>query len=329
MSFKNIINQDQIIDFLQSSYRLGRMAGAYLFLGREGSGQCEVAREYAKLLNCDEPSDNPCDQCPSCEKIGQDSHPDIHWYCAVNRTIPISLIRELEKYMYLKPYEAKRKVFIIKDAHYLTEESSNALLKTLEEPARDSLIILIATDARQLLPTILSRCQKMIFNAFDEKYIHDILTKKYRIPLSKAHFFSYFSEGSLDKAVDFSQTKEDILEKREHILNALYHKKFSLFKMDEFSIKDSGKRRESLFILLDLLLAWFRDMLIVKTGLSTALINMDKKQDIMKLSDSYSYQELLRDIQVVANTKYLLSRNTNVKLTFSRMRAELWSKQYN
>ncbi len=324
MSFKEIINQDHIIKFLLASYQADRFAGSYLFIGKEGTGKEKMAKEFAKLINCENVSGECCDECVQCNKIEQEKHVDIHWFRPMNKSISISQIRELERYMYLKPYESDKKVFIICDAQHLTIESSNALLKTLEEPVGDSVIILIVNDTATLLSTISSRCQKILFNSIDEAKIKDLLIHQYKVPLSQAHFISYFSEGSLDKALFFKDIRNDLFEKRGHVLNSIYYEKFSLFRMEEFNIKDNTQKRKSISLLLDMLLAWFRDLLFVRIGLKNPLINWDKKEDLSRLSSRYSPQELINNISTVANTKLLINSNINVKLAVSKMRADLW-----
>jgi len=324
MSFKEIVGQDHIVNFLLSSYKANKLSGAYVFIGKEGTGRAKLAKEFAKLLNCSAGGDDCCDICDSCKKIESEQHADIHWFRPIKGSIVIDQVRELEKYVYYKPYEAKKKLFIICDAQNLTEESSNALLKTLEEPTKDSIIILIANDSAALLPTISSRCQKVIFNALDEAVIKDILIQKYKLPLTHAHFISYLAEGSPGRALEFKDLREDLFEKRNHILNAIYFKKFSLFKMEEFSIKDSSQMREKVTFLLDILLSWFRDLLVVRTGVDTPLINIDKKEELLKFNQQYTVDELTKNIAIVANTRSLVNSNINVKLAFSKMRADLW-----
>jgi DNA polymerase-3 subunit delta' len=324
MSFKEIVGQDHIVNFLLSSFKADRLSGAYVFVGKEGTGRAKLAKEFAKLVNCQDAKDEPCDICESCRKIDSEQHPDIHWFRPEKNSITIDQVRELEKYVYLKPYEAEKKFFIICDAQRLEEESSNALLKTLEEPTKNSVIILLVNDLSALLPTISSRCQKVIFNALDEKAIKDILIQKYKIPLLQAHFISYLAEGSPGRAMEFKDLREDLFEKRSHILNSVYFKKFSLLRMEEFSVKDGTQMRKGVSLLLDILLSWFRDLLVVRTGLDLPLINMDKKEDLVKLNAQYTPEELARNIAIVANTRSLVNANINVKIALSKMRADLW-----
>ncbi|MFH1621510.1 MAG: DNA polymerase III subunit delta' [Candidatus Omnitrophota bacterium] len=324
MSFKEINNQEHVVNFLLAAYRAKRISGCYVFVGKEGSGRKKTAKEFAKLINCKNAIDDCCDECLSCKKIEEEKYVDVHWFRPINNSITIAQARELEKYMYLRPYESDNKIFIVCDAQYLTIESSNALLKTLEEPSENSVIFLIVNDVANLLPTISSRCQKIVFNSVDEDSIKDILVHKHKIPISQAHFISYLAEGSLDKALGFKNLKDSLFEKRGHILNSIYSKKFSLFRMDEFNMKDNTEKRKSINLLLDMLLTWFRDLLFIKAGIRNPLINWDKKEDLSKFNNSYSCDELINNIITIANTKSLINSNINVKLAMSKMRADLW-----
>lgn len=326
MSFKEIINQEQVVTFLTAVHQHNRIAGAYLFLGKEGNGREKMAREFAKLINCSTASDDCCDTCSSCITIKEDKHVDVHWYRPVNNAITISQMRDLQKYIYLKPFELKKKVFIVCDAQCLSEESSNALLKTLEEPPQDSIIILISSQAKALLATVRSRCQKIIFNALDEVQVKDILIEHYCLVPARAHLISYLVQGNMKNALAFMDFGDDLLQKRSHILNAVYFKKFAVFKMEEFNIKDNTLKRKRVNLLLDILLAWFRDLLVIKTRLDIPLINMDKKQELLRYVSQYTQEDLTQCISTVANAKYLIAANfnLNVKLAITKMRADLW-----
>jgi hypothetical protein len=94
--------------------------------------------------------------------------------------------------------------------------------------------------------------------------------------------------------------------------------------MEEFSVKDGTQMRKGVSLLLDILLSWFRDLLVVRTGLDLPLINMDKKEDLVKLNAQYTPEELARNIAIVANTRSLVNANINVKIALSKMRADLW-----
>ena len=161
MSFSDIKGQDTAVSSLKNAIRNNRLAHAYIFAGPEGCGRSLLARNFAKVLNCEKEKDDACDSCASCKKINKDVHPDVKWLNKDGKSsqIKIDQIRRLEKQIALKPYEAKYKVFIIKDASFMTVEAANSFLKTLEEPPPNSVLILIAERPRDLFATIVSRCQ--------------------------------------------------------------------------------------------------------------------------------------------------------------------------
>ena len=179
MSFDGIKGQDRAVSFLKGSISGGRIAHAYIFYGARGVGKKLSALEFAKAVNCASPGERPCRLCPSCAKIGSSSHPDVSVItpAAGSQSLGIDGIRSLISDISLKPYEARKKIYIIDEADSLTEEASNALLKTLEEPPTDSVIILIAEKLQHILPTIISRSQTVRFFALAAETVERILVK--------------------------------------------------------------------------------------------------------------------------------------------------------
>jgi len=155
----------------------GKLAHAYLFAGPEGAGKRSTAKELAKALNCERASFDSCGECSSCRKIDKGIHPDVNWIApeGAGKMIKIEKIRGLKSSINLTPYEGKIKVYIIDKAHKMNEEASNSLLKTLEEPPQNSILILISEKPETLLYTIKSRCQEMQFKSLQ---VEDILKDK-------------------------------------------------------------------------------------------------------------------------------------------------------
>jgi len=155
-----------IIPQLRNSIVRNRLAHAYLFSGESHSGKKGVAKALARQLNCEQSGVlEPCGVCSSCKKIEKNNHPDVRWIFPNDESgsIKIEDIRALQAQMSLKPYEGRYKIHIIVDADTMTEAASNCLLKTLEEPQGDALLILTSSNTKMLLPTIISRCQVIKF----------------------------------------------------------------------------------------------------------------------------------------------------------------------
>jgi DNA polymerase-3 subunit gamma/tau len=168
-SFEEIIGQERVTRTLQNAIRANRVVHAYLFAGHRGTGKTTTARILAKALNCAQgPTPTPDNTCANCEAITAGYSVDvIEIDAASNRGI--EEIRELRDRIRLAPTEGRYKVYIIDEAHMLTTEAANALLKTLEEPPEHAVLILVTTEPHRLPTTILSRCQRFDFRRISQK----------------------------------------------------------------------------------------------------------------------------------------------------------------
>ena len=159
-----LVGQEHIVRTLQNAVRLDKVAHAYLFCGPRGTGKTTTARVLAKAINClqDDPGLRPCNACVNCLAINTGASPDIvEIDAASNRGIDD--IRDLRERVRYAPAQLRSKVYIIDEAHQITGAAANAFLKTLEEPPAHTRFILATTDPEELLPTIVSRCQRFDF----------------------------------------------------------------------------------------------------------------------------------------------------------------------
>lgn len=169
----NIKNQKDLEKIVQSK----NVLHSYLFIGKEGIGKKQIAKDFAKKILCIDNKDENC-KCKSCTCFVSNNHPDIQIINEESETIKIATIRDLIKSVYEKPILSEKKIFIINDADKMTKEAQNSLLKTLEEPPEYIVIILIASNADMLLTTIKSRCTKIAFEKLTTNEIKEILTEK-------------------------------------------------------------------------------------------------------------------------------------------------------
>src|SRR3954449_3812715 len=166
-SFADVVNQEHVRTTLGNAIRQNRIAHGYIFSGQRGTGKTTVARILARCLNCiNGPTDQPCGQCASCIEIAQGNAVDvIEIDAASNRGI--NEMRELRENVRYRPARDRYKVFIIDEAHQITSEAFNALLKTLEEPPEWVVFILCTTESHKIPVTIASRCQQFSFRSVD------------------------------------------------------------------------------------------------------------------------------------------------------------------
>src|SRR5438270_2131882 len=166
-SFAEVVNQEHVKTTLENAIAQNRIAHGYIFSGQRGTGKTTVARILARCLNCVQgPTNHPCGECASCLEIAAGGAPDvIEIDAASNRGI--NEMRELRENVRYRPVRDRYKIFIVDEAHQITNEAFNALLKTIEEPPPWVVFVLCTTEAHKIPATIASRCQHFSFRSVD------------------------------------------------------------------------------------------------------------------------------------------------------------------
>ncbi len=317
MSFSAIKGQDKPIEMLKAYIENARLEGGYLFTGAEGIGKKMTALALAKRLNFLKGKSDSCGHCASCLKINNHQHPDVHMILDEEPQIKIEVIRQLQKEINLKAYEGEFKVFIIDNAHTLTSEASNSLLKILEEPPKKSLIILITDKPNLLFKTVISRCKILKFLALKRSALEEILKKDYKLDISYAHFLAYFSEGRLGRALKLKD--EDIITKKKMLID-----KFVLTPNPSVENLAQGSRVD-LRNSLNLLATWFRDIYLLKTGVAQEeVINSDRKVDLARSLFRFSFLDLDSVLGNITSAIAYLDQNVNTRLILYNLRMEIW-----
>lgn len=203
--FERVIGQKKAKQILSSAVRKDCLSHAYLFTGIHGIGKTTMAKELAMVLNCE--TKKGCGECSSCRRIKQEIYPDVRIIRPDGPTIKIDDIRSLCDFIAMSSYEGRVKVGIICRAEKMREEAANSLLKTLEEPPKDSLLILTAENQYAVLPTIISRVQKIDCQRLETDEIVDYLQKEGQSP-SDALKLAEYSGGSLGKALELRDSQE-------------------------------------------------------------------------------------------------------------------------
>ena len=175
--FADLVGQEHVSTTLRQAILQARVSHSYLFCGPRGTGKTTTARIVAKAVNCLDPQEgDPCNQCSICVSFNEERFMDvIEMDAASNRGIED--IREIRDKVNFAPAEGRRKVYIIDEAHMLTDQASNAFLKTLEEPPAHVIFILCTTEANRILPTIVSRCQRFDFRRLPSERIYQRLAE--------------------------------------------------------------------------------------------------------------------------------------------------------
>ncbi|MFA5090761.1 MAG: DNA polymerase III subunit [Candidatus Omnitrophota bacterium] len=317
MAFKDIKGQDRPIDILKEQFKNGRIAGGYLFTGQEAIGKRMVATVLAKAVNCRDQGAgfDSCDKCPECIKIAGNQHPDVHILdTADSGSIKIEAVRQLRKDVCLKPYAGRMKFFIINNAHNMTDDASNALLKILEEPAGETAIILISAKPLLLLPTIISRCKRLKFSSLPREELACILQKDYLLDSQYAHFLAYYAEGRIGYALSLKDS--EILKEKNRIIDRFVFSSDTSF--ENITLRERGDISSS----LNILAGWFRDLYLLKVGVPHhQLINYDRKEELLRMMGRYTLMDLEGAISSVSDALFYLEHNVNIKLLLSNLKA--------
>jgi len=309
--FSQIIGHNKNIELLQGILRTSKIANAYLFAGPPNIGKEFVAVNFAKALNCLTAEADACDKCISCRKIDDSNHPDVRIIHPEGAWMKIDQIRRLQKQISHKPLEGRYKIYILTDVERMNLPAANSFLKTLEEPPGASVLTLLTSNYSALLPTIRSRCQLIRFFTIPPTVLQNQLIEDLKLTEAKARQITLLSGGKLGKALALAN-EDDI--NTESTIPVLLQKPqpIEIFKIAE----DLSNQPEG----LDILLTWFRDILLVKQSCNPEILTYpDKFNELMQLASGYSRIQIQDTIKNIMETKKLLQGNINSNLALEVM----------
>jgi DNA polymerase-3 subunit delta' len=299
-------------------YAKQHLAHAYLLVGPQDSGKTQTALCVAQLVNCESETHKPCGECASCRKIASGNHPDVHVLGNDEMdSIKIEDIRFLLGRAQLMAFEAKTKVFIIRNIELMTLEAANALLKTLEEPAANTLMILTTSVPEANLDTVKSRCHTVKFFPSSVNRIEKFLAEE-GVRVEDAHFLAVYSEGCLGKSRKLMT--QDIILRRRKVLDEML-----LNRHNDNFLKELSSSQAETAQALRLLLSFFRDVVLLKNGVAkTTLIHQGFLKEIEKFA-ARGFDDLALIIRQIVQTKELADENLNVKMSLSLLREHIWA----
>lgn len=291
--FDKIIGNDKIKEMLYKSVKDKKTSHSYLFVGIEGIGKKEIAKEFAKMLLCIN-NNKYCNTCKSCIEFDSNNNPDFLYIEPDGNSVKIEQIRYIQRKIQEKPIISNKKVYIINDADKMTTEAQNCLLKTLEEPPEYSTIILIGSNENMFLSTIKSRCMIIHFSKIEDEKIRKYLEEKYELKDISTNMLEIF-QGSIGKAILLKDKKEQY-EKIELIIKSLRQKSIiNILNMSEILYKS----KEEIFDILEYI--------------NVILIKLAKKD--------YEY---IKCINSVEETKTRLKQNANYDMSIDNMLFNMW-----
>ncbi len=322
-TFSDIIGQQHIKEHLRVAITSGKISQAYLITGESMQGKEFIARIFANALVCEDPVNgiDPCGKCKACIQAATHNHPDIITVTHEKpNTISVDDVRtQIVSDAQIRPYQSRWKIYIMNEAEKMTPQAQNAILKTLEEPPEYVVIILLATSKGAILSTVLSRCVQLDMRPVEDKVVREYLMKEIKVPDYRADICTAFARGNIGKARSLA-TSEDFEEIREETVRVLKH----IRGMDTSGFIETLKKLEEYKVsvndLLDIMMIWYRDVLLYKATMDeSAIVFADEKESIIKEAGDSSYEGIETILKVMEKTKQRLKANVNFSLAMELM----------
>jgi DNA polymerase III delta' subunit len=282
MSFGEISGNRKVVERMSRAVQSRNISHAYLLEGDRTIDKLSLAENFVKAILCLDGSGDSCEKCLSCHKINHGNHEDLIYLAAEGSSIKDEAVEELQSRLKKKPYVGDRNIVILQDADTMTPKAQNRLLKTLEEPAPGTVIILLSENLENLAQTILSRCVIFRLNPFETSEYRDVL------------------EGTI-KIADM------LLDKRP-------------FYEISSQLADYTGDRSLAFEFLDALESWYRDLAISGYDLSGGILfHGDRIEEIRKRGRLYQRNTIDKAVSAIEEAKNDLNRNLNISYTIKNM----------
>ena len=315
MAFSDILGHERQVEVLKRALERDRLHHAYLFVGPDGVGKRTVALSLALAIHCTQGDHDSCGQCENCHRIRDGNHPDVRVIGpeANKREISIQQMRGLQRLLEFRSYSGKKKVAIIDPAHQMNYHAQNSLLKTLEDPPGDALIILVANSTGSLLSTVLSRCLRLCFAFLPVGEVAGFLVRQQGTPEDQATVLAVLTGGSLGEAL--ACDAGELLEERNQWIE-----RFSSLSRGDYRglvslAEEMAGDREKALRSLHWVREWYRDILIQQTtGSAGEMKNSDLVDKIRDAASKQSLNHTLSVLSQMGGVAGKLQRNYNRRL---------------
>jgi DNA polymerase III subunit delta' len=322
----DLIGHDWAIQLLSEHIAKGRTRQAYLFTGPHGIGKRTLALRFFQAINCLEPPapGQFCRTCSSCRRIDQMQHPDLDTLQAEQEggTLKVDQIRLLQRNLSLTPYEAKTRMALLLRFEEANPSASNALLKTLEEPSPQVVLVLTAVSSESLLPTIVSRCEVLRLGHAPLQAVTDYLHKNKGLQVEQSELLAHLSAGRVGYACNLHEDPNKLAQRQtwiDDLLQLLNSGRVARFSYAESLSKNKDQARQ----VLQLWLSYWRDVLLTIIGASAPLTNTDRVDEIEALSGKLDVMDARDAVKDLERSIIYFDNNVNPRVTLEVLLMDL------
>jgi DNA polymerase-3 subunit delta' len=304
-----LIGQKTLVSQLRKIVTSNRAGHAYAFSGPSGTGKRTIALAFARALLCMGcQTETPC---LSCRTFAEGTNPDFYEVVTEKQSIGVDSVRAMQEDVANRPTYGNRKVYFIDGAQQMTVQAQNCLLKTLEEPPEYVVILMSVTSFDALLSTIRSRTVNFRINPYSDTEMLQILQPIYTLAVSEWEFILKFSRGIPGNAIHLIE--EGSVRDLRRVVFKLLEKPDEIQTAEEVR-KILSENKAELPTVLDILLSFYRDCLMVLEGMENRLINSDKKDMIIKIAKAYTKRKLLDKTNTLEGLRRSVEANVNHQL---------------
>ena len=318
-----LIGHQAAVTTLRNALASGRLAQAYLFTGPQGVGKSMLARTLAGAVNCrgEEP---PCGECPQCPRILQGIHSDVTELSlgAGERELSIEAVRELQHSLHLRPFEGRMRVAIIQEAEHLSTEAANALLKVLEEPPPESMLILTSAAEDSILPTLRSRCQRIALDPVPTAPLVRAMEEQHGLNAADARRIAAYAQGCPGRALGALERPEvfEQLEERFQTLRSLLEGDTAArLQLAGSTGPQQESQREALQALLQVWLLWWRDLLLVQNDCQAGIVYVQETLHYQQYGAQLNPSEVALALAALRTALRRVEQNANPRLVMDTL----------
>lgn len=320
----DLIGHGWAVRFLEEHLEAGALHHAYLITGPDAVGKRTLALRLAQALTCQQGGVAPCLQCRACQRLENGQHPDLHLVEAesVGGTLKVDQIRQLQRQISLAPYEGGRRVVILLRLQEMSQQAGNALLKTVEEPPPQVVMVMTARSPEAVLPTLVSRCELLPLRPVPQEEL--VAGLKLRVEPERAELLGALAAGRPGVALAMLDD-EGALEARNLEIEQMY-RLLAAPRADRFVYankmnpgRDLSRERREALAALEVWLSLWRDVFLLGCGAEVPFANPDQAERVQDLALATGGREAAEVARAIRETKGAIDRNANLQLALESL----------